>query len=186
MPSKKDITTLLEEMSAGKAGAEENLLPLIYNELHVLAERCMQSQQPGHTLQPTALVHEAYIRLRGSNNKEWKNRSHYLRVAAKAMRGVLVDHARRKHSQKRGGQWQRISFEVADDFLVESSVDLVALDQVLTELMDEDKRLAQLVELRFFGGLTIKDTADVLGISTRTATYDWKMARAWLIDKMAL
>jgi RNA polymerase sigma factor (TIGR02999 family) len=180
LPSKEDITRLLSDLNAGKKGAEAALFPLVYDQLRALASHFMRDERPSHTLQTTALVHEAYLRLGGIKEESWENRAHYLRVAAQAMRRVLIDHARHKKSGKKGGGWQRESLDQAAFILGEPSIDLVALDQALTQLSDMDPQLGQVVELRFFGGLTVEETARVLGISPRTVKSDWRMARAWL------
>ncbi len=168
----------------GDHGQDEAIFPLVYEELRALAKRQMIKENPGHTLQTTALVHEAYIRLKEFSGANWNDKSHYLRVAARAMRHVLVDHARRKRSLKKGGNWRKVPFEVAGAFLVETTVDLIALDESLTKLFAEDEQLGRLVELRFFGGLTVDETARVLGVSPRTVSNDWRMAKAWLRDEM--
>jgi RNA polymerase sigma factor (TIGR02999 family) len=182
--SKDDVTRLLADLRAGKEDAAENLLPLLYDELHALARYYMQDEKRGHTLQTTALVHEAYLRLCGSADQSWENRAHYLRVAARAMRHVLIDHARRKLAEKRGGRRNRESLDMVDRLLGESRVDLVGLDHALNSLSELDPRMEQIVELRFFSGLTIEETAKVLGVSPRTVKYDWTLAKAWLKEEL--
>jgi RNA polymerase sigma factor (TIGR02999 family) len=180
LKSNQDITRLLSEVRSGKEGANEALFSLLYNELHDHAIKYMRREKPGHTLQPTALVHEAYMQLEAEGNMDWGNRVHFLRTAARAMRQVLIQHARRKGADKRGGERGREPLDEAVISLEETAFDLIGLDNALNKLIAVDPRMAQMVELRFFGGLTIEETAKVLGISTRTVNDDWKTARAWL------
>ncbi len=184
MPKKNDITHLLEDLNAGKTEAQEVLLPLLYNELRALARFHMRDERSGHTLQTTALVHEAYLRLCDGRAETWENKAHYMRMAARAMRRVLVDHARRKRAAKRGGGSKKESLEMADGFEIEGTIDLIALDEALKKLANLDPRLGQIVELRFFGGLTADEAAHVLGVSPRTIKYEWKMAKVWLKHEM--
>jgi RNA polymerase sigma factor (TIGR02999 family) len=184
-PGRKDVTALLSELNAGKEGAEEALLPLIYNELHALAHCLMGQERVGHTLQTTALVHEAYLRLCGAQPENWESKSHYMRVAARAMRRVLIDCARRKDAQKRGRRPHQTTLQPEMTIQVEDALDLLALDQALDHLSDLHPRMGQVVELRYFCGLTLEETSEVLGISLRTAKSDWSMARAWLKDEMS-
>jgi len=184
-PDKKDVTLLLKELSAGKEGAEEMLLPLIYDELRALARHFMGHERTGHTLQTTALVHEAYLRLCGSNQESWNDKAHYMRLAARAMRRVLIDHARRKSSQKRGGGAHKTTLEPGMAIQIDDTIDLLALDQALCKLAALDDRLSQVVELRYFCGLTVEETAKVLGASPRTVKSDWKMAKAWLKQELS-
>ncbi|MBD3235936.1 MAG: sigma-70 family RNA polymerase sigma factor [Candidatus Eisenbacteria bacterium] len=183
--SNRDVTLLLKALTAGREGAEEALLPLIYDELRALAHHFMANERAGHTLQTTALVHEAYLRLCGSAPQDWANKSHYMRVAARAMRRVLIDHARRKHAQKRGGRARPTELEPEMAIQLDDTVDLLALDRALTKLSSLDPRMGQVVELRYFCGLTIEETADVLGASPRTVKTDWTMARAWLKQELS-
>ena len=180
MPSPEDITRLLADLNAGKSGAEEALMPVIYEELRSLARAYMRAERPGHTLQTTALVHEAYLRLGGDKDVAWQNRVHFMRVAARTMRRVLIDHARRKRADKKGGMRKREPLDRAVGLLEESSFDLVAMDSVLSRLSEIDEQMGQVVELRFFGGLTIEETAAVLGISQSTVKQEWTLAKAWL------
>jgi RNA polymerase sigma factor (TIGR02999 family) len=166
-------------MHAGKEGASEALFSLLYEELHARARRYMQDERPGHTLQTTALVHEAYLQL-GLGGEPWESRAHFLGTAARVMRQILIQHARRKHSAKRGGDRAREPFHEAVKLFEHSSVDLLALDTALSQLAEIDPRAARVVELRFFGGLSIEETARVLAVSTRTVNGDWKTAKAWL------
>ncbi len=177
------VTRLLKLAAAGESAASEELFPLVYDQLRGLASRYFRDQAAGHTLQPTALVHEAYMKLVGPTDIQWESRRQFLALASKAMRSILVDHARRKNRAKRGGGWQRVSIDVAEAFRPAGAVgvlDMLALDEALNKLAELDKRQEQLVELRFFGGLKAEQAADVLGISTTTATDEWRVARAWL------
>ena len=180
MPSREDVTRLLEDLGAGREGAGEELLPLVYDELHALARHYMSRERHGHTLQTTALVHEAYLRLAGDQDISWESRAHYFRVAARAMRRVLIDHARLKKTEKKGAGRKREPLDEVAIFMEESSTDLLALDKALCRLAEVDPQLVQVVELRFFGGLTIEDTARTLDISPRTVKREWQMARVWL------
>ena len=175
-----ETTRLLEELSDGKGKAAGVLLPLVYEELRTLAERYLRRQPSNHTLQPTALVHEAYIRLVGSDRSNWSGRAHFFRIAAKAMRRILIDHARRRCSAKRGGDRRKLSLDASiepEDFKNEF---VIAVDDALTELASIDEQLVQLVELRYFGGFSIDETAQVLGVSPTTVKRLWQIARGWL------
>lgn len=174
----ENVTRLLAELSAGREGAGEALLSVVYNELHQLARGHMRHERSDHTLQTTALVHEAYLRLGGGEKMSWEDRSHFLRLASRAMRRVLIDHARRKRVGKGG------SLEAAAVLFDETSVDLEALDEALKEFAVQDPQGAQVVELRFFGGLSVEETAKVIGVSDRTVKRDWRAARAWLKQKI--
>lgn len=186
---------MLADAAAGSGTAAAELLPIVYDELRALAESCFRDQKPGHTLQATALVHEAYLKLVDESgdiappeartpegkNPEGRNRRQFFALAAQAMRSILVDHARGKLRQKRGGGNQRISLEEADQTPVElDDVTVLAIDTAMTKLAQLDARKAKLVELRFFGGLTADEAAEVLGIARSTAAEEWRMARAWL------
>ncbi len=180
----EDITRLLAEVGAGEARAVDALLPLVYEELRSLAQDMLRGERQGHTLQPTALVHEAYLKLVGQTRVEWRNRAHFFAVAGQAIRRILVDHARTRKRTKRGADRQRV---VLSDDLVSAfdrSVDLLALDECLAELGDSHPELAQMVEMRFFAGLTIEETAGVLGTSTSTVERDWRFTRAKLHEKL--
>lgn len=155
-------------------------MPLVYNELRRLAGRYMRGERADHTLQPTALVHEAYPRLIGQHEVAWQNRSHFYGVAARLMRNILVDHARARQAHKRGGQEQKVTFDEALEFAGGERTDVLALDEALSRLAQRDPRQARIVELRFFGGLSENEAAEVLGISVRTVKRDWAVARAWL------
>ncbi len=174
-----EITIILQELDQGVPGAADRLAPLVYETLHGLAEHFMRAERQDHTLQPTVLVHDAYMRLMGERASSWNNRAHFFGIAAQAMRRMLVDHARRRRAVKRYGG-DRITL---DDDMAESpsqSVDLLALDDALTQLASLDPRQARVVELRYFGGLNVEQTAEALGISTATVKRDWAFARAFL------
>jgi len=185
VPPGDDITQLLSDLNAGKTGAEEALLPLVYDELHALARHYMKAEGPGHTLQTTALVHEAYLRLAGDQLGSYNDKTHYMRLAARVMRRVLIDYARRKRAQKKGGGWQKCPLEMVDGFEVDSSIDLLVLDEALEKLAEMDPQLCELVELRYFGGLTVEESAQVLKVSSRTVKSSWKMAKVWLKQQIA-
>jgi RNA polymerase sigma factor (TIGR02999 family) len=155
-------------------------LPLVYNELRALAESLLQQERPEHTLQATALVHEAYVRLIKQEEVQWQNRAHFFAIAAQAIRRILVDHARGHARQIRGGDRERVRLDEDVAVSPERDLDLVALDEALSTLAQLHPRQAQIVELRFFGGLTLRDVAEVLAVSPRTVDGDWSMARAWL------
>jgi RNA polymerase sigma factor (TIGR02999 family) len=176
-----DITHILSDIEKGDAQAAERLLPLIYDELRKLAAQKMASETPGQTLQATALVHEAYIRLVGANRvQHWDSRGHLFAAAAEAMRRILVEQARHKRTVKAGGTFQRISLTAVEPLLAKSNVDLLELDDALDKLAAKDPRKAKLVKLRFFAGLTNQQAAEALGISTSTADEDWAYAKTWL------
>lgn len=176
-----DISRLLRKWSDGDRAALEELLPLVYDELHQQAERYLRRERVGHTLQTTALIHEAYLRLIDQRDVRWQSRTHFFAIAAQMMRRVLIDYARAKHREKRGGDDVRLSLDKA--YLVaanEDSVDLIALDQALHRLAELDEQQARVVELRYFGGLSLEETAEVLHISRATTARDWEVAKAWL------
>ncbi|MBV9958072.1 MAG: sigma-70 family RNA polymerase sigma factor [Acidobacteria bacterium] len=180
-----EVTQILHDWSEGDAEAPARLMPLVYDELRRLARSYLQRENRGHTLQPTALVHEAYLRLVDQTRVSWQNRAHFYGIAANMMRRVLVDHARRRASGKRGGSAVRLSTEDVQIPLEERAADFVALDEALEELAKFDERKSRIVELRFFGGLTDEEIAEVLGVSTRTVLRDWKTARLWLYRELA-
>lgn len=176
-----DVTLLLEAVAAGNRRAAADLLPLVYDELRKLAAARMAGESPHHTLQPTALVHEAYLRLVGTaDGPQWDHRGHFFAAAAEAMRRILVDQARRKSAARHGGELVRRELEPDLAALPEPREDLLALDEALTRLAIEDPVKAELVQLRYFGGLTLPEAAAALGISERTAGRQWAFARAWL------
>lgn len=174
-----EITRLLEELKGGRHDAAGLLVPMVYGELRRMASRYMRWERPDHTLQPTALVHEAYLRLVGQR-EDWRNRAHFFGVAAQIMRRILVDHARSHHAEKRGGAMRKVTLDEALVYSEEKSGELLVVDAALTRLEQWDPRQGRIVELRFFGGLTVEETAEVLGISPKTVKRDWSMARAWL------
>jgi RNA polymerase sigma factor (TIGR02999 family) len=176
-----EITQLLREWSDGKAEALENLLPLVYAELHRQAASFLRKERPGHTLQTTALIHEAYLKLIDRRDVTWQSRTHFFAVAAQAMRRILVDYARAKHREKRGGDTIKLSLEEATLVAAkEKGVDLIALDGALNKLTGRDKQQARVVELRYFSGLSLEETAEALHVSRATVARDWESARAWL------
>ena len=173
------VTRLLEEARRGDAAAIDRLLPLLYSELHAIAARHMRGERPGHTLQPTALVHEAFLRLVGGTPATFDDRAHFLRAASQAMRRVLVDHARARNAAKRGGAL-RVTLDEGVAGADDGAVDLLVLDDALSRLAAAEPRWAQVVELRYFAGLEVPEVAEALGISTATVKRDWRFARAWL------
>ncbi len=181
----KDVTKLLEAWSDGKQEALGELMPLVYDELHRMAKRYMSSQPSGHTLQTTALIHEAYLKLADQKEKRWQNRAHFFAVAAQAMRHILVDHARTRQSEKRGGAAQMISLEEAAIVSAERASEIVALDDALKSLSAADERKGRVVELRYFGGLSVEETAEVLKISPETVMRDWRFAKTWLLRELS-
>lgn len=178
------VTQLVVAMNAGDRSARDALLPLVYAELRQQAAAYFRAQRGDHTLQPTALVHEAFLRLMGIDHIEWEGRSHFLAVAAMAMRNILADHARRRRAEKRGGSWERITLTGLGSDGGERALDALDLDEALTALAAMDERQARIVELRFYGGLSVEQVAHVLEVSTRTVELDWRMARAWLRDRL--
>jgi RNA polymerase sigma factor (TIGR02999 family) len=175
------ITQMLREWSDGKAEALENLLPLVYAELHRQAASFLRKERPGHTLQTTALINEAYLRLIDRRSVNWQNRAHFFAVAAQAMRRILVDYAKAKHRKKRGGNDIKLSLDgVTLVASKEKGIDLVALDEALDKLSERDKQQASVEELRYFSGLSLEETAEVLDESRATVARDWESARAWL------
>ncbi len=174
------ITQLLGEVREGKPGSTDELIPLLYDELRRLAACYLRRERAGHTLQPTALVNEAYLRLVEQSDPPWNGRAHFLGIAARAMRQVLVDHARRKGAQRRGGARPQLTLDEAIVYSNEQPGDLLAVDELLNRLAEFDPQQARVVELRIFGGLTIEETAEALDISPATVKRDWAMAKAWL------
>jgi RNA polymerase sigma factor (TIGR02999 family) len=180
----RDVSVLLRAWSGGDQAALEKLTPIVHGELHRLARGFMRSERPGHSLQATALVNEAYMRLAGYTRMRWQDRAHFFAVAAQAMRRILVEHARR-HNLKRGGSIPHVSLDEAALVSVDDDVDLVALDDALTALARLDARKVQVVEMRFFGGLSVDEAAEVLGVSPVTVKRDWRAAKAWLYRELA-
>ena len=183
-PSGRDITQVLAAIAAGEPNAAGALLPLVYDELRRVAAAQLARERPGQTLQATALVHEAYLRLIGDDETSWANRRHFFAAASEAMRRILVERARRRSRVRHGGDCQRVEFD-ADEIPVEvPNVDLIALDEALDRFAHEDPQKAELVKLRFFAGLSEQEAAEVLGISRATAARHWAYARAWLFDRL--
>jgi RNA polymerase sigma factor (TIGR02999 family) len=184
-PSRKSITQLLIEWRDGDETALDRLIPLVYEELRRLAHHYMRRERPGHTLQTTALVNEVYLRLVDHRGMRWQNRAHFYAVAAQAMRRILVDHARSRNYLKRGGDVKMIRLEEATTVVLKQAADLVALDDALSELAAIDPRKSQIVEMRYFGGMSVEETAEVLGVSPVTVMRDWSTAKAWLLRAMS-
>jgi len=178
------VTELLVRWRGGDKAALDRLMPLVYTELRRIANRYLQGERSDHTLQSTALVHEAYVRMTEQNLPEWQNRAHFFAVAAQIMRQILVDHARRHRASKRGGDAYKLALEEAEEQPRVIDVDIVALDDALKSLAEMDEQQSRVVELKFFGGLSIEDTAEVLGISASTVKRDWITARAWLYREL--
>jgi len=181
-----DVTRILNAIEQGDPRATEKLLPLVYEELRVLAAAKMAQEPPGQTLQATALVHEAYIRLVEVKDQSWNSRGHFFKAAAEAMRRILIENARRKKSVKRGGDRQRIELSEANLAIESPSDDLLSLDEALNRLSTEEPFIAELVKLRYFGGLTIDQVAEIQGISRRTAIDHWAYARSWLAREVKM
>lgn len=179
--SETDVTALLRAVNSGSGEAYDLLLRVIYDELRSIAGGLMRRERGYRTLQPTALVHEAYLRLAGSGS-QWENRSHFFGAAARAMRRILVEHARQRLSQKRGGELVRVTFKDLDVQADDPQLDLIALDEALTALAGVDERLVRVVELRYFAGCSLEETAGLLETATATVKRDWAYARAWLYD----
>lgn len=179
MPTTGEVSRLLEAASAGDADALAKIVPLVYDELRRIASAYLRRERSDHTLQTTSLVHESYLRLVGQADLSWRNRAHFRAIAANTMRRVLVDHARAKSAQKRGGG-QRVALEDDAGITSARSIDVQAVDEALTRLAGLDPQQARVVELRFFAGLSVEEAAMALGISTATVKRDWAMARAWL------
>jgi len=178
--SSQEITELLVAWGAGDRAALDKLTPLVYDELHRLAHQYMRRERPGHTLQTSALLNEAFVRLVDQRDVQWRNRAHFFGIAAQMMRRILVDYARSRHYAKRGGGGQRVSLDEAALVSKSRAAEVIELDDALTALADVDQRKSQIVELRFFGGLSIEEAAEVLGVSPGTVMRDWTLAKAWL------
>ncbi len=183
--SAHEITRLLRSWGEGDASALDALVPLVYDKLHQLAHHYMRREGEGHILQTTAVIHEAFLRLTRSRSTDWEDRTHFFGICARLMRQILVDFARREKAQKRGGDAFRLELEDARDLSAQRDIDLLALDEALTRLSRLDERKGRIVELRFFGGLTVDETAEVLRVSADTVTRDWRLARAWLLKEMS-
>ncbi len=184
-PSSHAITALLAEVRRGNKQAEEQLVPLVYGELHRLSRHYMRGEREGHTLQTSALLNEAYMRLAGDHNVDWKNRAHFFGTAANIMRRILVDHARTRDALKRGGAAEKISLENAFVYTDAQSWQVVAVHEALNKLQLWDERQCRIVELRFFGGLNVEETAEAMSISPTTVKREFQMAKAWLYGELA-
>ena len=186
MPRRSGGSRLLQAWRNGDEQALERLIPLVHKELHRLARRYMAGESPGHTLQTTALVNEAYLRLVDVKKVSWQNRAHFFGISAQLMRRILVDLARARHSLKRGGDANTLSLEEALIVSPERGADVVALDDTLKALASTDPRRSRVVELRFFGGLSVEEAAEVLKVSPETVMHDWKLAKAWLLRELSV
>jgi RNA polymerase sigma factor (TIGR02999 family) len=184
-PSPKEVTQLLVSWRNGDQHARDELIPLVYQELHRLAHQYMSRERPGHTLQTSALVNEAFLRLADQRDVQWQNRAHFIGIAGQMMRRILVDYARNRGYAKRGGSALQVSLDEELIVSEERSAEVVALDDALESLARLDERKSRLVELRFFGGLSIEETAEVLGVSPGTVMRDWTLAKAWLRREMS-
>lgn len=185
MEESRSITQLLLESKGGARGALDQLMPVVYNELRRLAESYLRRERPDHTLQATALVNEAYLRLIDQKTVSWQNRAQFFGLAAKMMRRILVNHAEAHHAAKRGGHAQKLSLDEAVSFFEAEQVDLLALNTALIRLATLDERQSEIIELRFFGGLTIDEIAEMLQISPATVKREWNMAKAWLMRELS-
>lgn len=184
MPAPKEVTQLLIAWSNGEEEALEKLVPLVYDELRRIARRYMKHEPAGHTLQTTALVNEAYLRLIEQKGMKWRNRAHFFAISAQLMRRILVSMARARHANKRGGEALQVSLDEALVISEERAAELVALDEAMNELAALDPRRSRVVEMRYFGGLSVEETAEVLKISPETVMRDWKRAKAWLYTEL--
>jgi RNA polymerase sigma factor (TIGR02999 family) len=180
-----EVTRILHDWSGGDANAPERLMPLVYDEMRRLARSFLARERGGHTLQPTALVNEAYLRLVDQTRVNWQNRAHFYGIAASMMRRVLIDHARAHATEKRGGGAIRLSIDDVQVSLEERAASFVSLDEALGRLAEMDERKGRIVEMRFFGGLSDEEIGEVLGVSTRTVLRDWKTARLWLYRELS-
>jgi RNA polymerase sigma-70 factor (ECF subfamily) len=183
--STHEVTRLLQAWGAGDEGALERLMPLVYKELHRLAHHYMAGEQPGQTLQTTALVHEVYLRLVDVNHINWQDRAHFYAICARLMRRILIDFARSRNYQKRGAQFPHIQLEEAATVSAVAGAELLAVDEALKQLAKFDQRKSEVVELRFFGGLTVEEVAAALKVSPETVMRDWKLAKAWLLRELS-
>jgi RNA polymerase sigma-70 factor (ECF subfamily) len=183
-PSPQGVTQLLKAWGNGEQQALDQLIPLVYAELHRLAHRYMERERSAHLLQPTALVHEAYERLVNLKDVSWQNRAHFFGVSAQLMRRILVDYARSRRYSKRGGEWRQVPLNEAVAVFRDRRTDIVALDDALHTLAEIDPRKGSVVEMRFFGGLSIKEVAEVLKVSQETVLRDWRLAKVWLLREL--
>ena len=185
LPATEEVTRLLKAWTAGDEQALEKLTPLVYKELHRVARRCMAGQRPGHPLQTTELVNEAYLRLVNCGQMNWQHRAHFFAMSAQLMRRILIDISRSRGYQKRGAGVLPISLDEAPSVCDQQNRNLVALDDALKELAAVDQRKSKVVELRYFGGLSIKETAEVLSVSVETVVRDWRLAKIWLLRELS-
>ena len=183
--SPQEVTRLLQAWKAGDEGALERLMPLVYDELHRLARRYMAAEQTGHPLQTTALVHEVYLRLVDANTIDWQNRAHFYAICSRLMRRILIDFARSRNYQKRGPNFAHIQLEEAATISATVGSELLAVDEALKQLATIDTRKGEVVEMRFFGGLTVEEIAAALSVSPETVMRDWKLAKAWLLRELS-
>ena len=183
--SPQEVTRLLQAWKAGDEGALERLMPLVYDELHRLARRHMAAEQTGHPLQTTALVHEVYLRLVDANTIDWQNRAHFYAICSRLMRRILIDFARSRNYQKRGPNFAHIQLEEAATISATVGSELLAVDEALKQLATIDTRKGEVVEMRFFGGLTVEEIAAALSVSRETVMRDWKLAKAWLLRELS-
>jgi RNA polymerase sigma-70 factor, ECF subfamily len=183
-PLAPEVSQLLVEWGQGDQAARDRLMPLVYDELHRLASRKLRRERPAHTLQTTALVHEAYLALVDQRHANWQNRAQFFAIAAQLMRRILVDYARSQQAAKRGGDYLKVSLDEAASLAEEKGADLLALDEALERLAELDPQQSRVVELRVFGGLSVEESAAALGISSRTVKREWSMARAWLQQQL--
>jgi len=185
VPKSQEVTSLLQAWGQGDEAALQKLVPLVYDQLHVTARRYMAGERPGRTLQTTALIHETYLRLVNVRQVKWQNRAHFFAICARLMRRILVDFARSRGYQKRGGGAQRVDLDEILTLGSEPEPNLVALDEALQRLAEMDQRKSRVVELRFFGGLDVKETAEVMKVSADTVMRDWKLAKVWLLRELS-
>jgi RNA polymerase sigma factor (TIGR02999 family) len=185
MPNQENITQLLIELSNGNQASVNDLLPLVYEELKKMAANYLRRERADHTLQPTALVHEAYLKLIDQTRVSWQNRAHFFAVSAQLMRRILVDHARSHNAEKRFGGLEKLQLDESIDKAIEIGGEILALDEALQSLAKVDPQMSKLVELRYFGGLTFEEAAEVLGVSLITVKRHWKLARAWLYGHLS-
>jgi len=184
-PTEADVTLLLRQLAQGRAEALEHLIPIVYDELRRISHRHLQGEREGHTLSTTALVHETYVRLVDIEAVDWRDRAHFFAMAARLMRRILIDHARTRTRQKRGGDRIRVPLSQALDVSFERAEKLLVLDEALDRLEARNERQSRVVHCRFFGGLSVEETAEVLGISIATVKRDWSFSRAWLAHELA-
>ncbi len=185
LDQRPEITLWLQEWSSGKENALEALMPIVYAELHRQAASYLRRERVGHTLQATALINEVYLKLIDQREVNWQNRAHFFGIAGQAMRRILVDHARSRHRNKRGGEAENLPLEAAEFATSkDGSVDLIALDEALTRLAQLDERQSRIVELRFFTGMNVEETAEALGVSPATVKNEWRTAKAWLFQEL--